>query len=181
MPGARIAALCVPLSRVPRVSMAWTRDAGDNRVVASNEIRFDCRQRDDLGELEVVPRVDGIPLTELIDGFEVNAGMRPAGGTYGGLIPRYFRFGPMDDHFRGQSADPVGPKTPVLGCACGDWGCWPLMARITVTADLVIWDSFEQPHRTSRSYTAFGPFQFGRRQYDGTLQPVRAAFGPDDM
>jgi hypothetical protein len=120
----------------------------DNEVVAGNEIRFDCEQRDDHGVLEVVPRIDGIALTVLIDGFEAHAGMQPAGDAYGGLIPQYFRFGPMDGHFYGRSAGAMGPKTPVLGCECGEWGCWPLMARITVTADLVVWDSFEQPHRT---------------------------------
>jgi hypothetical protein len=144
----------------------------DDEVVAGNEIRFDCEQRDDLGVLEVVPRIDGIALAELIDRFEAEAGMQPAGGAYGGLIPQFFRFGPMGDHFHGRSAEAMGPKTPVLGCACGEWGCWPLMARITVTADLVVWDSFEQPHRTARNYTAFGPFQFDCRQYDDAVRAL---------
>lgn len=26
--------------------------------------------------------------------------------------------------------------------ACGDWGCWPLEARITVETDKVIWHNF---------------------------------------
>jgi hypothetical protein len=143
--------------------------------VDSSEIQFDCHHRNDLGVLEVVPCVDGIPLTELIDRFETDAGMKPAGGAYGGLIPRFFRFGPMEDHFHGRSTSATGPKTPLLGCECGEWGCWPLMASITVTAGLVIWDSFGQPHRTTRDYTAFGPFQFGRRQYDGALRDLSAA------
>lgn len=54
------------------------------------------------------------------------------------------------------------------------------MARITATADLAIWDSFEQPHRKSREYTAFGPFQFGRRQYDGALRALNTVIGPDE-
>ncbi|MGI5289764.1 hypothetical protein ACQEVF_41385 [Nonomuraea polychroma] len=112
----------------------------------SNEIRFDCQQRGDGGVLVIVPRIDGAPLTELIDRFEITAGMQPAGDAYGGLIPQFFRFGPMLDHFLGWSTNAMGPKTPVLGCECGEWGCWPLMARITATVDLVIWDSFEQPH-----------------------------------
>lgn len=47
------------------------------------------------------------------------------------------------------------------------------MARITATADLVIWDSFEQPDRKTREYTAFGPFQFDRRHYDDALRAER--------
>jgi hypothetical protein len=83
----------------------------------------------------------------------------------------------MGDHFPGRSAGAMGPKTPVTGCACGNWGCWPLMTRITVTADLVIWDFFEHPHRAKRNYVAFGPFQFGRRHYDNALQALSEAIG----
>ena len=72
------------------------------------------------------------------------------------------------------------PKTPVLDCECGEWGCWQLMTRITVAADLVIWDSFEQPHRTARDYTAFGPFRFDRHQYDGALLALSTAVSSDD-
>lgn len=141
----------------------------DNRGVANNEIGFSCRHRDSHDVLEVVPLIDGTLVTELVDRFETGAGMHPAGGAYGGLIPRFFGFGPMDDHFRGRSTNAMGPKTPVLGCECGEWGCWPLMARITMTAGLVTWDSFEQPYRKTRDYTPFGPFEFDRRQYDGAL------------
>ncbi|WP_151480456.1 hypothetical protein [Streptomyces albicerus] len=148
--------------------------------MTSNEIRFDCRQRGDGGVLVVLPRIDGEPLTELIDSFEIAAGMRPAGDAYGGLTPQFFRFGPMQDHFLGQSTKAMGPKTPVLGCECGEWGCWPLMARITATAALVTWDSFEQPHRKTRDYTAFGPFQFDHHQYADALRALDAAIGSDE-
>ncbi|MFI7320247.1 hypothetical protein [Streptomyces venezuelae] len=50
------------------------------------------------------------------------------------------------------------------------------MARITATADLVTWDSFEQPHRTARDYTAFGPFHFTWPQYDDALLALSAEF-----
>lgn len=152
----------------------------DNQAMASNEILFDHQHRDDLGVLEVVPRIDGIPLTELIDRFETDAGMQPAGDAYGGLIPLFFRFGPMEDHFYGRSTNALGPETPLLGCECGELGCWPLMARITVTAELVIWDSFEQPYRTTRDYTAFGPFRFDRHQYDDALRALSGAISSAD-
>ncbi|MET9615687.1 hypothetical protein [Kitasatospora indigofera] len=58
-----------------------------------------CRRHADRGVLEVVLCIDGTPLTDLIDHFETDAGMQPAGDAYGGLIPRFFRFGPMDDEF----------------------------------------------------------------------------------
>ncbi|MEQ8145942.1 hypothetical protein [Streptomyces sp. OP7] len=145
--------------------------------MVSNAIRFDCRLRGDGGPIVVVARIDGAPLTELIDAYEITAGMRPAGDAYGGLIPEFFRFGPMQDHFLGLSTNAMGPKTPVLGCECGEWGCWPLMARITATADLVTWEGFEQPHRKTRDYAAFGPFQFGRRHYDDALRALSTVLG----
>ncbi|WBB59945.1 hypothetical protein O7599_31085 [Streptomyces sp. WMMC500] len=51
--------------------------------MTSNEIRFDCLHRGEGGPLVIVPRIDGAPLTELIDGFEIAAGMQPAGAVYG--------------------------------------------------------------------------------------------------
>ncbi|WP_305788176.1 hypothetical protein [Symbioplanes lichenis] len=145
----------------------------------SDEIRFDCRRRNDGGVLEVVPWIGGVPLTELIDRFEIAAGMRPAGGAYGGLIPEFFRFGPMGEHFSGRSTGVTGPKTPVLGCECGEWGCWPLLAVVTVSDDQVRWDAFEQPHRKARDYSGFGPFRFDRRQYDDALAVLVTTIGPD--
>jgi len=149
----------------------------EDQGVVSNEIWFDCQQHGDRDVLEIVPRIDGTPLTDLIDRFETDAGMQPAGNAYGGLIPRFFRFGPLEDHFHGLSTGAMGPKTPVLGCECGEWGCWPLMSSITVTAELVTWDSFEQPHRKTRDYAAFGPFRFDRHQYDDALQILSTAIG----
>ncbi|MER7755422.1 hypothetical protein [Kitasatospora sp. NPDC097643] len=105
--------------------------------------------------------------------------MQPASDAYGGLIPGFFRFGSMKDHFLGLSSGAMGAKTPVLGCECGEWGCWPLMARITTTADLVGWDTFEQPHRKTRDYAAFGPFHFDRHQYDDALRALSAVIDAD--
>jgi hypothetical protein len=47
-------------------------------------IEFTVRRRSDLQIREVVPRIDGRLLLDLIDHFEVGAGMRPVGGAYGG-------------------------------------------------------------------------------------------------
>lgn len=147
-----------------------------------NEVRFDCRpRREDDGEggyedgvLAVVPVVDGVPLTALVDGFETAAGMQPAGDAYGGLVPEVQRAGAVADRFLGRPDGTGRPRTAVLGCVCGDVGCWPLMARIVVTADLVVWDSFEQPHRPGRDYTGFGPFRFERGRYEDALRVLAA-------
>ncbi|MFI9561456.1 hypothetical protein [Nonomuraea endophytica] len=132
-------------------------------------IEFTVRRRPDLQVHEVVPRIDGHLLLDLIDRFETGSGMRPAGDVYGGLIPAYYRYGPLDEHFLGKENSGLGPKTAVLGCECGEVGCWPLMTRITLTGDLVVWDAFEQVHRPNRDYAAFGPFLFDRAQYGQAL------------
>lgn len=152
----------------------------DNRNMTGQEIRFDCRRHADRGVLEVVPCIDGVPLTKLVDRFETDAGMQPSGDAYGGLVPQFSKFGPMADHFHGRSTGVRGSKTPVLGCVCGEWGCWPLLASITVTPHHVTWNSFEQPHRAKRDYSGFGPFQFSRRQYDDAVQVLVTAISPDD-
>ncbi|WP_030019487.1 hypothetical protein [Streptomyces monomycini] len=148
--------------------------------MTSNEIQFDCQRREDYGDgLEVVPRIDGTPFTDLIDTFETGAGMQPAGDAYGGIFPQLSRLGPVEDYFHGRSADVLG-MTVLLGCQCGEQGCWPLMARIAVTGEFVIWDSFEQPYRPERDYTAFGPFQFDRKQYGDAVQALSAKIRSDD-
>ncbi|MFD5180994.1 hypothetical protein ACFWM1_34645 [Nocardia sp. NPDC058379] len=146
------------------------------RSTAISEIGFDYRPgppgRTDVHQ--IMPRIDTIPLTDLIDTFEICAGMEPAGDAYGGLVPVFFRLEPAMDHFHGSSYV-MRQKAPVLACSCGEMGCWPLLTRITLTGDLVVWDCFEQPHRTTRDYTALGPFLFDRDQYDKALQELDAA------
>jgi hypothetical protein len=135
-------------------------------------IEFTVRRRSDPQVHEVVSTIDGRLLLDLIDRFEVGSDMRPAGGAYGGLIPAYYRYGALDEHFLGKATPGLGTKTAVLGCECGEVGCWPLMTRITPTGNLVVWDSFEQLHRPTRDYTAFGPFLFDRAQYDQALDAL---------
>ncbi len=98
--------------------------------------------------------------------------MRPADGAYGGLDPSLPTFRRLDEHFRGRFREITGPKTVLLACDCGEWACWPLPAQITVTEDIVIWDSFEQPYRRDRDYSSFGPFRFDRSQYEAALETL---------
>ena len=137
-------------------------------MFAADHVTFLVRERAG-GVLEVIPQIEGVPLTKLIDGYELRAGMDPAGGVYGGLIPSSYPFGAMERHFRGGSTETFGPATPVLGGECGDWGCWPLLCRISVTDHVVTWDEFAQPRRPVRDYTRFGPFRFTRDMYEDAL------------
>lgn len=126
--------------------------------MTSQATRFGCRRQTDRGVLEAVPCIDGVPLTHLMDQFEADAGMQPAGDARAGLVPQFFRF----------------------GCECGAWGCPPLMTAITVAPEHVTWDSFEQPHRTARDYTGLGTLRFDRRQYDDAVQVSAATVTHDE-
>jgi len=138
-----------------------------------SQVRFIVRERNDLnGVAEVVPEVDGVALTDLIHGFEKRAGMETRNVSYGGLIPAYFRFGPLRHHFlAGAGAFVSGQrKVPLLGCKCGEWGCWPLLTSVRADDASVAWSAFEQPHRPERDYSGFGPFQFERAEHEEELQ-----------
>jgi hypothetical protein len=148
--------------------------------MASHKVQFDLEWRDYIEAREVAVRVNGVPLKILIENFEAKSEMDFLEDAYGGLVQQYFPFGPLDDNFHGRSTTTMGPKTPLLGCVCGAWGCWPLMARVRVTDDLVTWDSFEQPRRPNDDYSAFGPFRFDRRQYDDALGRLSTALAADE-
>ena len=120
------------------------------------------------GSLSVTPVVDEIPLPELVAAFERERQFEPAGG-YGGLVPEWFNYGDLDRYFLGDFEEGSYfarlKRVYLLGCYCGEVGCWPLLARITAGAQSVVWDYFDQAHRRNRDYSAFGPFVFDEEQY----------------
>ena len=130
--------------------------------------------------LAVTPVVDGTPLPEMIAAFEHEHRFEPAGG-YGGLIPKWFEYGPLDRYFLGDfdkdSYFSRMDRIYLLGCQCGEVGCWPLMARIRTGSESVSWDSFQQPHRKERDYAGFGSFVFDAEQYREALVALRSAKG----
>jgi hypothetical protein len=128
--------------------------------------------------LAITPAVDGTPLPEIIAAFEREQHFEPAGG-YGGLIPAWFKYGALDRYFVGDfekdSYFARINRVYLLGCECGEVGCWPLMARIKTEGEFVMWDSFEQPHRKERDYSGFGPFVFDAKQYREAVAALRSA------
>jgi hypothetical protein len=78
-------------------------------------------------------------------------------------------------YFLGEIDDGYWKQTGgvyVLGCECGEVGCWPLQCCIRSEGDVVIWDSFQQPHRAARDYSAFGPFVFDGQQYRAAVRDL---------
>jgi hypothetical protein len=60
-------------------------------------------------------------------------------------------------------------SVPLLGCPCGIWQCWPLVASIAVTSTTVTWSSFRQPHRDEWGELPIGPFTFDRTRFEAAL------------
>ncbi len=131
------------------------------------------------GARSLTPLVDGISLIERVSAFEHERGFIPAGG-YGPLVPAWFNCGPLDRYFLGKfeldSTFVALEGVYLLGCNCGEVGCWPLLAHIETSGDIVTWSRFRQPFRREWSYTDFGPFDFNLKDYRQTLASLGDEF-----
>ena len=130
---------------------------------------------------EIAPIVNGLHLSDLIEQFEQSLGFKPAGG-YGGIVLDYFWQGSLMDYFLGAKGhdywERIG-KITLLACGgCGDEGCWPLEAKVDVSESHVKWSNFGQPHRNDRDYSEFGPFVFGRPEYEKAVEIAAIAMRP---
>jgi hypothetical protein len=124
----------------------------------------------------IVPIVNGVRLTTLIEEFERERLYEPVGG-YAGIVPTHFNFGPLDQYFFATNATPPsGDKLWLLGCKCGEVGCWPLEAHIVTNEREIVWDGFGQPFRPERDYSSFGPFRFDLVQYRQSVLNLASAF-----
>lgn len=120
------------------------------------------------GAYTVTPTIDDVALTELVGAFERQQHFDPSGG-YSGIIPQWFKYGPLDRYFLADFQDDsyfieIG-GVYFLECDCGGAGCWPLQGNIRVNGSSVIWEKFRQPHRPQWNYSSFGPFVFDLEQY----------------
>jgi hypothetical protein len=114
------------------------------------------------GRTGVLPLVDGTSLVDLITTYEIERGFEPLGG-YAGLV---------------RNALPVfltKGRVALLGCVCGDMGCWPLEAMVHPGEQTVTWSGFRQPHRPDRDYSGFGPFTFDRAPYTDAVRTAGLA------
>jgi hypothetical protein len=130
------------------------------------------------GARALVPMIDGQSLVDLVAAFEAQRAYEPSGG-YAGIIPAHFNFGVLTRYYEAREDRqwPSPQHAWLLGCDCGEVGCWPLTARIEVTADDVTWSDFGQPHRPGWDYEGFGPFVFERQQYAGAVSRAVEAVG----
>jgi len=128
---------------------------------------------DDLTQIRI--EVNGMSLIELVRRAELPSAQaddeEELAGTYVGLVPGYIRID-LASQFLGSPGTSLSPgpdeKTALLSCNCGEVGCSPLLARVTVDDETVTWDEFEQPTRPDWDYDGFG-FTFSRPQYEQAL------------
>ncbi|MDO9472559.1 MAG: hypothetical protein Q7J28_05840 [Caulobacter sp.] len=118
------------------------------------------------GALAVAPCIDGRLLTELVKALDEDG----IAGTFGGLVPEYFNYGPLDAYFagRGHTLGDVPGHIYVLGCECGEVGCNPVTAVVTMLDETVLWSQltgWDTP-------LAMGPFQFDRPQYESAVREL---------
>ena len=117
----------------------------------------------------IVPHLDGVPLPNLLRQVELSSARRERtpnlAGKYAGLVDDIVRW--PSRHYLG---DPVlswfdDGDTVLLGCTCGDWGCWPFTAIVTATRDTVTWSGFRTGHR-DWDYRNLRDITFDRQQYE---------------
>ncbi len=123
-------------------------------------------------------RIDGRPLLEIIREIETPMAAADGQPTLAGQYD-YLNASdvlPPSRHFLGEAASSLlayGEKVSVLECTCGCEGCWPLLMRITVSSDSVVWNDPQQPHRNHWKYPHGWSLEFDRRQYEQALENLR--------
>ncbi|WP_283134636.1 hypothetical protein [Rhizohabitans arisaemae] len=92
-------------------------------------------------------------------------------GAYAGLLERDEVLWPSR-HFLGEPTLQwfFEGETVLLGCECGEWGCWPLTAQVEVSDQTVTWSGFRNGHRPGWTLDGLGPFVFSREQYEAALR-----------
>ncbi len=142
-----------------------------------DSIEFVVAERSDRpGLVDVAPKINGAELADLVERFEQEARYTDPAGGYGGLVPAFQRPKLLEQlSAPGYTATPQ--ELPVLGCICGEWACWPLLTTVSVEPSRVTWSRFRQPHRKTRDYSALGPFEFDRQQYEDALRDLAAHIG----
>jgi len=141
-----------------------------------DEIQFRLVDENHSDIPSIVPIINGTSLVELARVAETSAA-RPTGesglaGSYSGLPaftdsrwPLHHYLGsPLMSWFKERD-------TVLLGCDCGEWGCWPLAARVDVQLTTIGWTHFRNGYR-HWDLSALGPFTFDRTQYETAVRAI---------
>ena len=138
---------------------------------APNVLSFSF-ERHWMGQVSVLPFIDGTPLSALIAEFEATCKFDDSSFGYEGLVPAYCYRNSFGRHFLGRGGDRTehGREIYVLGCSCGDVGCKSITVSVRRAGSVYLWSAFKRPQRPNRDYAGFGPFLFERRQYERAVR-----------
>lgn len=124
---------------------------------------------------ELAIEIDGTSLVELTAAVEkpyAQAEGHPRlAGAYAGLSRFAMSPEELEGHLLGAPVlESDDGSVVLLGCECGDWGCWPLSARIHLDRNTVRWSDFRNGHRGGWDLSALGPFVFDRERYETAVR-----------
>jgi hypothetical protein len=144
-----------------------------------NTIQFKVEKSQELEHHVLNIYLNNVNLIEFIKQYEVQFEPKIAGG-YEGLNTNYLDN--LYEHLYGNLDENdlfnYNGKTQVLGCNCGESGCWPLLVKITVNDETIVWSDFEQPHRSEDSaggywdYSNLKQLEFDKKDYEEQLTIV---------
>lgn len=126
----------------------------------------------------LMPAIDGRLLCDIVREVELpfaeREGHPSIAGKYSGIpkqaaiLPSRHFLGEPEPYYRDEEG-----TVYLMVCTCGDAGCWPFVAVVTVTDREVIWSSYRQPHRNKPKnrwdYSKLPEFHFDRQQYEQAL------------
>ena len=110
--------------------------------------------------------------------FAAAQGSPGIAGGYVGLEPEILGtqhfLGGAEGLYRGPilERNSAPNRVAMMICDCGEPGCWPFTAAISVENDRITWSDFRQPHRPGWKYDALGPFTFSRQEYEAALRQM---------
>ncbi|WP_197492969.1 hypothetical protein [Woeseia oceani] len=121
--------------------------------------------------------IDDKPLAEILRAYELPMATKEGHPALAGDYHAIEVMASLEDYYLGKAEADWGDeenKTQLLGCSCGIAGCWPLLCKINVQGDTVVWSEFEQPHRDEDwDYSAFGVLEFDKQQYLEAVQAMQ--------
>lgn len=119
--------------------------------------------------------IDSNDLIDIIRDYESSFSIEETGdkriaGNYSGLSSNKLY----------KQLNTINKKVCILNCVCGVEGCWPLIAKITIHENTVVWSNFHQPWRFNQKikkfknwdYSGFKDFIFDKKQYFDELETL---------
>ena len=138
-------------------------------------VNFILEDASEENDLVVNVYVNNKNLKDILKEYE-NQFDKESAGKYEGI--RLLYFDDVIKHFTGNIKESIlnfSGKSQLLGCPCGEPGCWPFFANIKIDKNKIIWNGFEQPHRKINSpggywdYCNLKAFEFDKNDYESKL------------